>query len=90
MIGKKKHVLGLQPLSWHRAPKTLGIFYDNSNQGVFCYVNEVTFGKPLSNLGNGGLVARKPTKIRGLELSVPPSMTFREGRRLEVESTVNG
>lgn len=28
---------------WHRAPKTLGITYDKSEQGFFCYVNEVTF-----------------------------------------------
>ena len=35
--------------SWLTAPKILGISL-LSNQGVSCYVNEATFGKPLSNL----------------------------------------
>lgn len=43
-------------LSWYRGSETLGISSDKSNQGVFCYVNDMTFGSPK----DGG----------GLELSV--------------------
>lgn len=48
--------------------KVLGLC-DESDKGVFCSVNEVTFGKPLG----WGQVARGTTHmIRGSELSVPP------------------
>ena len=52
MICNKIYVFGLKCLSWHR-DKTLGIFCNKSNKGVICYVNEVTFRKPLNNLGVG-------------------------------------
>ena len=52
MIYKKKYVVGFKCLSWHRG-KTFGIFCDKSSKGVICYVNEVTFRKPLNNLGVG-------------------------------------
>ena len=48
------------------------------NQGVFCYVNDVTFGKPLGNprMGSGYQWSQV---IRGLKLSAP-ALTSREGR----------
>ena len=52
MICNKIYVFGLKCLSWHR-DKTLGIFCNKSNKGVIFYVNEVTFRKPLNNLGVG-------------------------------------
>lgn len=36
--------------AWLTAPKALGNFCDKSYKDVFCYINEVTFGKPLGNL----------------------------------------
>nr|XP_060467488.1 phosphatidylinositol 3,4,5-trisphosphate-dependent Rac exchanger 2 protein [Panthera onca] len=46
--------------------KTLGISCEENNKGVFCSVNEVTFGKPL--LMGAGCEEANPV-IRGLELS---------------------
>ena len=40
-------IFGLLPCSWCRYPKTLEISTDESNKGVFCYVNKVTTGKYL-------------------------------------------
>lgn len=56
-------------LSWHKA-KTLGISCDESYEGFFCYVNEMTCRKYL---GKGkGLVARRTNHvIRELEFLVP-------------------
>ena len=31
---------------------------EESDKGVFCYINEVTFGKPQDHLRIGGLVTR--------------------------------
>lgn len=42
----KKYIFGLSPLSWHRAPKAIGISCDESDKSVFCYVNDVVFGGP--------------------------------------------
>lgn len=46
-LNNKIYIFGLQPRSWHRAAKTLGISCDKSNKGIICYVNEATFGKSL-------------------------------------------
>ena len=32
---------------WYRAHKTLGISCDENDQGLPCYLNEVTFGTPV-------------------------------------------
>ena len=40
-------------ISWFTALKTLGISCDKSNKCVFCYDNEVTFGRSFGNLGMG-------------------------------------
>ena len=45
----------------HWAPKTLGISCDEINKDAFCYVNEVTFGKPLGNLRMRGWLPGEPT-----------------------------
>ena len=39
--------------SWLTAPKTFDTSCDKNNEGVLCYVNEVTFGKPLGTLRIG-------------------------------------
>ena len=53
-------------LSWHKAPKTLGISCDETYKGVFFGVNEVNFVKHLR------MVARGTNHvISGLELLVP-------------------
>lgn len=46
MIYNKKCVLGFLPQRnnfLHRDPETSGIFWKESYQGVFCYVNEMPF-----------------------------------------------
>ena len=51
VIYGKKYVFGLHLPFWHRAPKTLVIILsDKRDKGIFCYVNEATFGPPLGNL----------------------------------------
>lgn len=40
----QEYIFGLHLWSWHSTPKTLGIFLER-NQGVTCYVNEVTSWK---------------------------------------------
>ena len=74
----KKNMYSFHSLSWHKA-KTLGISCDESYEGFFCYVNEMTCGK---HLGKGkGLVARRTNHvIRRLELSMPPP-DFWEGEK---------
>ena len=42
----------LQSQFWNRAAKNLGSFWEESNKGVFCYVNEMTFG-PYLRMGVG-------------------------------------
>lgn len=42
-------------------PKTLRISFNKSNKGIFCYVNQVTFGKPLGSLRLKGLMLVEPT-----------------------------
>ena len=32
---------------WHKVPKPFGVFCAKSYEGVFGYVNKVTFGKPF-------------------------------------------
>ena len=51
VIYNKQFTFGLCPLSRHRTTKTLGISCLESDKGVFCYVNEVTFGKFLGPQG---------------------------------------
>jgi len=46
VIYNKELILGLHLHSWHRAPRTLGITCQENWKAVFCYVNEMTFGKP--------------------------------------------
>lgn len=53
VIYNKKCVLGLHPCYSHGATKTLGISYLRRATSIFSYVNEVTFGKPLSHLRMG-------------------------------------
>lgn len=48
VICNKKSVFGLCPPFWYMAPQILGISCNESSKGVFCYVNETTFGKHLS------------------------------------------
>ena len=74
--------------SWHRALKTLGIFWVMKiDKGVFTYVNEMTFGFILG----WGLVARRTNHvIKRLELSVPPHWILGWGMGLRVEPITNG
>lgn len=56
---------------WLTIPKTLGISYDKGTKDVFCYVNEMAFGKPLDNLRMGGWFARRNDQvIQMFEVSV--------------------
>lgn len=41
--------------------KTLGIFCDEDNNGVFCFINEVTLGKYPNNLRMGLVGTFSPT-----------------------------
>ena len=53
--------------------KILEISYDKNNKGVFCYINKVTFGKPLDNLRMKGLIARRAIQwLEGWKLSSSP------------------
>ena len=44
VISKEKYMFVLHSQFWNRAAKNLGSSWEESNKGVFCYVNEVTFG----------------------------------------------
>lgn len=54
-------------------PKILRISFHKSNKGVFYYVNQITFAKPLVNSRlREELVDRKTNSvIGGMELSTP-------------------
>lgn len=58
--------------SWLTEPKTLGSSYDESDKGVFCYVNKVTFGP---NFKDGNWLPRDSTS----NFQSHP-LTSREGR----------
>ena len=51
-ISKEKYIFVLHSHFWNRAAKNLGSSWEESNKGVFCYVNEVTFG-PCLRMGVG-------------------------------------
>lgn len=53
MVIYNKYILGLHPHSWHRATQTLGILGDESDKGVFWYVNKVTWKDPRSPKDGG-------------------------------------
>lgn len=74
-----KYKFGLCHLTWPRALNTVGIEMDK----VSCYVNEVTFGKPLSHLRMGA-------GCQGTQLCVCPTPgPSRRGEGLKVESITN-
>ena len=76
------------PLFWLIAPKTLGILCGES-RGVFCYVNEVAFGKHLGNLKLGACCQGPnlvEVEIAGLTLG----LLEREKGWLELESIASG
>lgn len=62
VIYDKKDIFVLCLYFWHGAPKkTLGIFCDEDNNGVFCFINEVTLGKYPNNLRMGLVGTFSPT-----------------------------
>ena len=72
-----RHIFGLHSLIWHRVPKTLGICCHKNDKGVFCHVNEMTFGKPPGHLEMGLPAWGHNHVIRRSALTVPPHL--REG-----------
>ena len=53
VIYNKKYMFDLGPISGTELPKPLEFPGDQSDEGVFSYVNKVTFEKPLRR-GAGG------------------------------------
>lgn len=54
VIYNKKYILDLHSIPATYFPKTCGIFWVlQADEGVFCYVGEVTFRKPLGHLRMG-------------------------------------
>ena len=50
VIYNKKYILGFHLHSWQSSENAWNFLNIESNQGIFCYVNEVAFGKPLGHL----------------------------------------
>ena len=67
------------------SPITLGISCDEGDEGIFCYVNEVTFGKPIDNLNGGWLPEESTLRFEGWKFQSYP-VTSGRGEGLEVES----
>lgn len=64
-----KDIISVHPISGIEFLTLLDFLSVESNKGVFCYVNKVTFRKHLG----GGWLSGEPTNwITGLELSVSP------------------
>lgn len=77
----------LQSQFWNRAAKNLGSFWEERNKGVFCYVNEMTFG-PYLRMGVG-CQENQPCDLRVVTFS-PTSWHPRRGEGLEIDSVVIG
>ena len=77
-----KYIFSLLTNFWHRAPKTLGIYREESSTGVFCYVNRNTEGWRLATTGMNHM-------IRELEFVIPlPTSGERGGAGGEIPSQV--
>lgn len=62
MTSDKKHIFGLCPDFCHRACKILEFPKYESNKGVVCYINEVTFGQHVTV--EAGCQWRQPCDLR--------------------------
>lgn len=70
---------------WLTAPKSLGVFWAESDKDICCYVNDVPFEKPSGDLRRGGWLSREPTLWReawNFYLAHQPALGGERGLRL--------
>ena len=80
-------IWSLSPLLAQTSIKILNFLSDKNNKSVFCYVNEVAFGKSLRMRAGCQWIQSCDYRVGTFN---PIPLTFRERERLEIESTPNG